>query len=549
MAKRVDELLVRQRVALGGDLSWEMFRRSLKGLERYLAGDWSDLGVMPRQEVTSQRDGEDGKAANDDDPERDPIQLTHAVQGRMNHLQRAVHNIVMGLANNAPRAEFEGVEADHALFHQLYFQRRLGPRPFGCNFADTQQSLIYDACLSLGWAAITFQAGVPAITRIDPLKVHWDKTQGTPGRAKWVCFRSMERASHWKEMFGGTAFDDHLASGVDEPVDVWFYYDVTDPVRGVYRAFMASRGDRGELREVDRADGDEYPFLAVEMVNGERYTTPYLPAEALYFSVLPGSPYPSSIVHAMLPHQIAILEANKRQLVAVRNGPKTVANLKVLSQKDRDILMKSGQLPDMLLYDHETINPETVIHMEQGADISPAVEAYKADHERLLTAMSGEDPFTGGASNDRNYTLATNVAAVQQASRVTTDYRGERVANFFSNLLQKYLWACYEYDASPVAIDYEGVRMEFTAEDRVGSFLNPSARVIVRKDMHMYAPQAERIARAEQLLAMGAQLGNPAWVEAASSEVLKAQGVSDPQSWMAAPEGPASVMDQQSAGA
>lgn len=535
MSKKVDESLVETRIKMSSSMIWEDWRRWLHGLRRITLGDYSELGLMERQEVPATND-DDARPVNSKISHLNPVQLRDAAEGKSNHMIRAIGNIVMSLVNNAPKVEFEGIDGQEALFHRLLIERELGPKPWGCDFVESARVAVYDACFCIGWMTIIFDKTQPAITRLDPLDVVWDQSGATPAHAQWVKFNATERASHWKQAFKSDAFDSYLSEGTDPPVSVSFYYDVSDPTYGIYRAYVLEGGDRGTPVKVDGAEGDNYPFLYTNEIAGVNVSMAYLPTTPLYFAMVPGTYFPDSIAYRMVSHQRANLEANGRLLKMVRMGPKRVINLASLDSVTRDSILQGGD-PDLYyLSEDELSKIENVTRIEPGVPVDNTLMEYRNEAERMITAMSGEDPFTSGANNDKSYTLATNVAAVQSASRLTVDYRSEIVANCMAQVIQKFLWALREYGDKPTRLQYEDVVLEFDEADRVGQYINPDARVVVRKDTLKYMDQATRIARAGDLMSTSMNIGHPTMMESALDEYLNAQGVTDPDSWLEMPQ-------------
>lgn len=526
----IDEATIMHRVTLGQTQMWTQRRDFIQGLRRLAHGDWSDLGIMPRQDVPD--DGTDGsQPANEDTRRQRLVQLRDAIEGRQNHMARALANIAMGLTNNAPVLEFEGLDPEYALFHRLYFERTLGPRPFGCNFAPQCRKVAFDACFAEAHFALSMYQGVPGVIRVAPERVIWDMSGDGPHDAEWVVFEEPQRASYWAKVFKDKKdIFDRLGGDADQAVLVTFYYDVSDQEKPVYRAFAVSDGGEPEL-----VDDGEYPFVYTAQIAGQIVKHPYLPWTPVAFAHMPGSPWCESIAYRMVPHQRAILEANAQQLKQMRMGPKRIIDLAGLDD-DTVTALKNGD-PDNLFRSQEGLNGHIpVFENIPGVPLDQALIVVKEDNERMITAASGEDPFVSGANNDRTYERATQVQAVQSASRLTTDYRSEIFADAMADILQKYLWAAHEYDDRPMTLNYENAVFEFGGQTRVGARLDPNTRVIVRKDTMRYMPQSERVLRAKDLLATAMQSQNPAFIQKATTEYLKAQGVPDAGAWLAMTE-------------
>lgn len=525
--------LIEFRLRSRTDARWDNWRVFVQGVRAIAFGDWSALGVMPKQD-TGAYGMDDAVGANDDTRFR-PVQMRDSVEGRDNHLFRSICNMVMGLTNNAPSFQVEGIDKDHALMHRLFLEKTLGPRPWGCNLHEVQRSVLVDAFVAgVGFFMEVLRDGVPEITRCDPLKIVWDQVNGSPSESKWVIIEDTQRASFWRNTFPKAAekgaFDAYKEA--DVPVTVAFYYDVTDSTKGKYCAYLC-----GSQNGMTLVDEGEYPFFYEYDVSGNTYRFCYLPITPLYFQWLPGLAYPDSIAFRMIPHQRTILECNASALKRLRVGPKRVTKLSALSENTRDEL-NAGRDPDnYYIEEGETTNVTEATTIIAGVPIDQTISAMKSESERMITAMSGEDPFTSGANNDRSYEKATQVVAVQQSSQVSAAYRSEILSNALIGAVQKHLWACCEYYDSPIELLVDEDVLEFDAEDRVGAYLDPNARVIVQKDQLRYMPQDARISRAQNIIAQLAnlaQLGLPVQggLQKATEDFLKANGVEDIEGWL-----------------
>jgi len=540
MANKPDLELIRERVksriGLGSTPVWQNWRDMAHGTDKIAKGDWSALGIMPPQE--SQVYG--GNETENVDTRFRPIQLMDAIEGRPNHMLRALWNIIMGLSTTEMAYRIDSTDRQYSEFMSAFLNKTLGPRPFGCDFQDVRRLVTWDALsYGIGWFILVMRDGKPEIARGNALKIIWDLNTGPVSSAQWIIIEDEMRLSAWKRLFPNAECFKNRDGAMDPYLRGMFYYDVTDADNPIFSVYLAGSDTGANAEELELKVGDDYPYFQRYEIADNNYKYPYLPASPLVYHQAPNTLFPDSVAFRMVPHQRAILEASAAEAKRVRLTPKRLLNIDALNERTKTEIM-SGRDPDTYYVERDLGNAMTVV---EGVPIDATLAAYKAEAERMITAMSGEDPFTSGANNDRNFDKATQVTAVQSASQVSSVFRAEITAHATSSIVQKYLWMAADYWQLPIRVRVGDHDLDFDNDEPLSAYIDPGASVTVAKDDLVYMSSAERMAMQERLMNLSASIGNQAGVMKAYEEFLGAAGIDDVGAWLSS--GETSIMASQ----
>lgn len=527
---------VRSRIGLGSTPVWQNWRDMAHGTDKIAKGDWSALGIMPPQESPVYG----GDEAENVDTRFRPVQMMDAIEGRPNHMLRALHNIIMGLSTTELAYRIDSTDRQYSEFMSALLKKTLGPRPVGCDFQAVRRLVTWDALsYGIGWFILVMRGGKPEIARGNALKIIWDLNTGPVSAAQWIIVEDEMRLSSWKRLFPKAECFKNRNESEDPILRGMFYYDVTDADNPIFSVYLAGSDYGSNAEELELKVGDEYPFFQRYAIADTDYKYPYLPAVALVYHQAPNMMFPDSVAFRMVPHQRAILEASAAEAKRVRLTPKRLINIDALAERTRTEIV-SGKDPDTYYVERDLANVMTVI---EGVPIDGTLAAYKAEAERMITAMSGEDPFTSGANNDRNFDKATQVTAVQSASQISSVFRAEITANATAAIVQKYLWMLSDYWTTPVRIRVGDHDLDFDGEEPLSAYIDSGASVSVAKDDLVYMSSAERMAMQERLMNLSSSIGNQAGVMKAYEEFLSAAGIDDVGAWLSS--GETSIMASQ----
>ena len=502
------------------------YRKKLHNLRRIVAGDLSPLNATSEQRADQQSDNP-ANSQNRSLDELYDIDIQDFYEGRSNHVLRALKTLVMQTAFKQPEIEILGLESESALLHQLYLTKRLGPRPEGCDAAHHMRLALWDALIGgVGWAGITFERGMPAITWFDCLDLTWDTAARNIGDIQWVSIRCRRPLRQWVESFGQKFFAEEArdVKNLDRSFELEFYYD-TEGERGHHAVLAPSANDS---LKVIHLGPNPFSFSAA---HGR---LPFLPVEPVYFFQTPSVRYPIGLASLVLPHQIALWEAERRIRDTLRLGKPTILlNESAIKPEDRKRIGDGRTVPDVLAV-QAGADLNQAFAISPVPQISATLTAYIAMNERMLTAMAGDNPYASGAPVD-GVRYASEVAAINGHSGITASTVAKDHAAHWANILRKYLAACAMYDRAPITLHYEDVLLKFDAKDPVGPYIRDDCTLTVREDTLRYEPPEMALSRARAVLRDALQIASPDSdiVKRAFAGVLRAQRIPDAHQWIA----------------
>lgn len=467
-------------------------------LRRLTGGDLSALNVMEPQEASSTPGAIPAQAANLNSPEHYFIDVRTVAEGRSNHLLRALKTLVMQAAFKTPDVSLRGHSADVTGLTTAYLEKRLGPKPHGCDASNHMRYALWDALIGgIGWTGVTFQAGRPALMRYDSTKVVWDTSTTSLSDCRWVSVRDKRSLAEWVEVYGRETLQKWIEfdPGMTTAIELEFYYDLEGEAG--YQAVFIATGE-SEVEPTPIIEGPN-PFYYQEA--GKR--VPFLPLEPIYVFELPGVLYPESLVRTMLPHQIAIWETElQHRRILKTQKPVRVINRGVLSQGDKERMARG--------------TPLEVITVDQAPDLSqvvrdvPAGEPsltllnYMSTNERMLTAMAGDNPYASGSPVD-GIRFAREADAIAGMSGLTAANVSREHAAHWRRILQKFIATARIYDNSNLSLRWDGeLDLVFGPDSEsgpIGMYLPENADLVVREASTTYESRQDEVMRIRAMIA------------------------------------------------
>lgn len=507
----------------------EEWRDKCHRIRRVLGGDLSQF-------IGGVNDATEEEARQSRRRENTPDYLVRSLEtGRSNELLKAVKTLHQQSSFNRPLISFAGVDSEESAFMEAYFAARTGPKPTGCDaHSQLQAALMSYLVDGIGWVGLVFDKyGRLAIQHFDTIDMIWDRGPALISDARWAAAIDRKPLGYWKQKFGSGGAMVEASHSVgdndDRPVEMAFYYDCEGD-DGHFAVAMVSGEDKYFEKPIFE---DKNPFY----LEHGGYRQPFLPFEAATFLQLPSMAYPIGMVEQAIPHQFALLAADRAirdTLFAVK--PITLYDPAAFSADDVKKLERGDSNP-YIKVKKDVLNGDNVpIRRVDGFDVPEGVVLYRNIQDQALTAQTGANPYSSGDKVE-GIQYASEVNAIQQSASLTAATVSKDHARQWERIAKKYMSAAAIHDDVPCEFIHDGTIFEFGPEMPVKELLRPEATPVARQDTIRYMSEEQEVAMAQQLLqaVLPLQAMYPQAVEEAMSKYLTAAGVQNVSDWMQKP--------------
>lgn len=500
------------------------WRLKSQRMREVVFGDYSHLNGDHNSDERI-TDGTNLLPINDDQADLKTIMVRSVQQGFTNHILRALKNLVMQTAYAAPEISVRGVGPELASLTSLYLSTRLGPRPVGCDAVEQMRLCLWDMLITgVGFVGVSLQSGRPELQHYDPLKVLWDPSGATIHNARWISVRDTDRLSTWLALYPDS---DALKKFKDNHKD-------SDPIVALDFYYEALMDDPEGFHAVYISNNDSVDEPVIFGSNPFRFKTkfqqfPFLPIESLHLWEIPGHMTPVPTTLMMLPHQLAIMAAERQQNDVLATQPAMrIYNKEALTVEQLDAI-KLGIHPQAVVLDGAADIAQAVLDVQAG-EPSAQVAMLRSDHEQALIAMAGENPYAAGSAVE-GVKFATEAGAIQSQAGLTSANIAKEVGDHWLRLCRKLL-ASAEYEVTPFVLRWDSLVAEFGENLPAGPwslYADPSVELAIAEDSMRYESAADKLMRKSRVLqdlAPFAQL-YPGLLDKLISQYLEASGMRD----------------------